>query len=111
MFASLGGLFTFVLLALWLWALYDSITMPAERVRYLPKGVWVIIVLLLAGIGAIAWFIFGRPHAMVGTPGAGRQMPGGGSPSASRRRFIAPDDDPEFLRGLNKPKPDDNPRP
>jgi len=111
MFLPLGGLFGLIAIAVWLWAIYDSITAPTEGIRYLPKAVWVIIVLLFADLGAIAWFVLGRPRAMVGSQ---RTAPWPGTGGSSRRpprgRMIAPDDDPDFLRGLNRPKPDDDPR-
>jgi hypothetical protein len=88
MLVRLGGLFLFAGIALWLWAVFDSLTAPAERVRLLPKGLWVIAVLLFSDVGAIAWFLFGRPKA------AARVRAGGGSSS------VGPDDDPEFLRRL-----------
>jgi hypothetical protein len=116
MLISFGGVFTLLAIGLWLWALFDSITAPAEKVRNLPKGVWVILILILlpiADLGAIAWFLLGRPREMAGTPRTGRWQDSGSAqprPGSQRRRVIAPDDDPDFLRGLNKPKPDDDPR-
>ena len=110
---SLGGVIGLVIIGLWLWAIYDSVIIPVERVRYLPKAVWVIIVLLFFPIGAAAWFIFGRGRALAGsgvTPPS-RATWGGRAASGvpARRTMIAPDDDPDFLRSLNKPKRDDDP--
>jgi Phospholipase_D-nuclease N-terminal len=102
MFIRLGGVFTLVAVLLWLYAIFDALTAPPERVRRLPKAVWVIIVLLLLDIGAIAWFIWGRPRA--GTDPGMRQLPFGrpgyGGPRTSRS--VAPDDDPEFLKRLRE---------
>jgi hypothetical protein len=115
MFLQVGGIVGIVLIALWLWAIFDSITAPPERIRYLPKALWVLIVLLFADIGAIAWFVVGRRHALVGPGAAGGSGSGGwsrpGSGGSNRGRILAPDDDPDFLRGLGKSKPDDDPRP
>lgn len=41
-------------------ALFDIITRPDDQVRYLPKLVWVFLVILLPVIGSIIWFTVGR---------------------------------------------------
>jgi Phospholipase_D-nuclease N-terminal len=109
----LGGVLVFIAVLVWLYAFYDALTAPAERVRNLPKAVWLLIVLLLPEIGAIAWFVWGRPRtevrARVRQSPFGRQAHGG----ARRHRPLAPDDDAEFLRRLDddrrRDRGDDNP--
>jgi hypothetical protein len=138
----------FVLLAwiaLWIAGFVDALMSPADRVRVMPKTVWVILILLFSGFAAIAWFIFGRPRVSDTTPrssgiggmlglgspgrdggnGFGFSRPSSPSKPAARpddssvtggwqlggtggRRTgpIAPDDDPEFLRGLGKRRPE-----
>jgi len=89
---------------------------PAQ-VRNLPKWAWLVIVVFFPVVGAIAYLIFGRPLS------AGSA----GSSGASEFRFrsqtpkprtgpIAPDDDPEFLRELDRrlrsePKDQAEPKP
>lgn len=106
----LGGLLTLIALGVWLYAIFDSLTAPAERVRHLPKAVWVLIVLLFADLGAIAWFFLGRPrrHAEAGSATAaaaprpfGWQQQREELPQQQVRR-LAPDDDPDFLRHLDE---------
>jgi hypothetical protein len=118
MFIRLGGVFTLIAVIGWLYAIFDALTAPAERIRTLPKAIWLIIVLLLLDIGAIAWFIWGRPRASVSAR-APRSPFGwqshGGSPGGPPRRSVAPDDDPDFLRRLRddirRDRPDgDDPR-
>lgn len=41
-------------------ALIDIITRPEDQVRYLPKLVWVFLVILLPLVGSIIWFTVGR---------------------------------------------------
>jgi hypothetical protein len=41
-------------------ALIDIITRPDDQVRYLPKLMWVFLVILLPLIGSIIWFTVGR---------------------------------------------------
>ena len=58
---------------------------------------------MLLVVAAIAFFVWVLVKLML------RRLDGGGS---SRPRVLGPDDDPDFLRGLNrprkpKPKPDD----
>jgi hypothetical protein len=49
------------LLSFWFWALVDVITTDASACRNLPKAMWVVIVLLIPGIGALVWVMIGRP--------------------------------------------------
>lgn len=56
------GLTGIVLLAIWIYALVDVISTPDGATRNLPKMAWVLIVLLLPDLGAIAWLLLGRPN-------------------------------------------------
>lgn len=71
MFLAADGVVFLVLVAFWLYALYDVITTHEAHVRNLPKVAWVIIVLLFSEIGAAAWFLLGHPSK------ASLQDPGG----------------------------------
>lgn len=87
------------LLALWLYCLFDVITTPEEDVRNLPKFMWVLIVVFLADVGALTWLLVGRPrarYAMYAASGGQWEQPRSGE--APR----GPDDDPEFLRSLER---------
>jgi hypothetical protein len=57
-----------------------------QRVRLLPRWLWATLIIGLPGIGAIGWLLLGRPVSSRATPPRGRPK--------------APDDDPDFLRGL-----------
>ncbi|WP_460370942.1 PLDc N-terminal domain-containing protein, partial [Actinocorallia lasiicapitis] len=84
----LFGGFSLLLLALWIYCLFDVITTPAANVRTLPKPFWLLIVLLLPDLGSIIWLVFGRPR-VIAAAAAARPVVAGG-----------PDDDEDFLRGL-----------
>jgi Phospholipase_D-nuclease N-terminal len=60
LFLSSGVVFLIVF-AFWIWALLDVIATDSEACRNLPKVAWLIVVFLLADIGAVAWILFGRP--------------------------------------------------
>lgn len=93
----LYGLLFLVNLALVVVALIDCLSSEQYAVRNLPKVVWVFIILLFSPIGAIVWFVAGRPQThRVGR--AGEWRPGSGFPEYERPRPVGPDDDPEFLR-------------
>ena len=98
---GLGGVVVLLVVLVWVYAFYDALTAPPERVRNLPKAIWLLIVLLLSVIGAIAWLAWGRPRPEVRA--RVRQSPFGrqGHGSTRARRTLAPDDDPEFLRRLD----------
>ncbi|QHY97450.1 hypothetical protein SSPS47_20290 [Streptomyces sp. S4.7] len=77
-------------LALSIYAFIDCITTDEKDVRHIPKPIWAILVLLFPLVGSIAWLIVGRKP----TAGAG---------SAGRRGgWVAPDDNPDFLKSLEK---------
>lgn len=50
-----------VTFALWTYCLVGVISCPPNRVRNLPKLVWVLLVVLLPFVGSIAWLVAGRP--------------------------------------------------
>ncbi|MCU7824173.1 PLD nuclease N-terminal domain-containing protein [Kitasatospora sp. DSM 101779] len=94
-----------LVLALWVWAFIDCLTTPEEDVRHLPKVAWVIIVLLFPLVGSIAWLAAGRNRARSrGRAVAWPAGPTAGFPEYERPagRFVAPDDNPEFLASLKK---------
>ncbi|MBM7170524.1 PLDc_N domain-containing protein [Streptomyces sp. G44] len=92
-----------LVLAVWIYAFIDVLNTPEKDVRHLPKVVWVIIVLLFGEVllGPVAWFATGKVrHAPGASGGAGR--------SRGRTRWVAPDDNPEFLKSLKDEDPDDD---
>jgi len=108
-----GGIGFVILLAIWLYCLLDVITTDESRVRNLPKMAWVLIVLLLFEVGAVAWLIAGRPRGRAGDVpergGSGRRPPAP-RPSGAPRGPLPPDDDPEFLAGLGRRQDEENRR-
>jgi hypothetical protein len=92
-----------VVLGLWLFCLLDVITTDEAQVRNLPKMVWVVIVIVLFDIGAIAWLIAGRPQARQ------RSLPYKGNTGIppeydrpGRATAANPDDDAAFLMQLRE---------
>jgi hypothetical protein len=86
------------LLAFWLYCLFDAITTPEQDVRNLPKLLWVLILVLLPGLGGILWLLLGRP---LSEETVRRRRAGGpGRPRPPLPR--GPDDDPAFLRDLDQ---------
>jgi hypothetical protein len=71
-------------LALVIIALVDVLRADEKDVRTAPWIAWMFAILLLPPFGAIAWFVRGRPV-----------------PHVPLRAFVAPDDNPEFLRSLD----------
>lgn len=126
MLLRFGGILFLVALAVWLYCLLDAVTSDRELVRGLPKGVWVVAILLTLEIGAVAWLVWGRPRgsARSGTSRDGRprlgssgrtawpSRPGGPGRTSGENGAAfggvghsgrpAPDDDPEFLARLDR---------
>jgi hypothetical protein len=63
------GLVGLALLLLWIWAIFDVIATDSALVRNLPKGMWVVLVIVLPDLGSIAWLLLGRPQYANFTPG------------------------------------------
>lgn len=107
----LYSLFALVDLALIVIALIDCLSVEEYAIRALPRGLWVFLILLFSPIGAIAWFVAGRPARPVQLSNGTSWRPGSGFPEherpAARRAPRAPDDDPEFLRGLSTSRQED----
>lgn len=111
-----GGILFLAALAVWLYAVLDAVSSDRTQVRTLPKGAWVAIVLLTFVFGAVAWLLYGRPQAggtrrpTLGSSGrtAWPARPGRSADAPANGLFgrgsgrPAPDDDPEFLAGLDR---------
>ena len=74
-----------IITALTIYSLIDCARTPEAKIRSLPRWAWLVIIIFVPGIGAIAWIVAGRP--------------GGGSPQR-KRKIVPPDDNPDFLRKL-----------
>ncbi|MDQ4125985.1 MAG: PLD nuclease N-terminal domain-containing protein [Actinomycetota bacterium] len=92
-----GGLVGILLFALWVYCIFDVVSTDDALMRNMPKILWLIVVILLPAVGAVAWLLLGRPI------GAGLR-PGDTTPYRPPRpapRPLAPDDDPTFLARLD----------
>jgi hypothetical protein len=109
-----GGILFLAALAIWLYCVLDAATADRAQVRRLPKGLWVTVVLLTFIVGALAWLAWGRPRATIPrrpTLGSSGRTAWPSRPSRTdvpssgmfgRPVRPAPDDDPEFLAGLDR---------
>lgn len=82
---------TIVAVGLLVYCLLDCAQTPQGSVRNLPKAAWLLVIVLVPVVGGIAWLLAGRAD--------GSSRPGGEPP---RRGPQGPDDDPDFLRGLDR---------
>lgn len=77
-------------LALVVLALISCLSAERSAVRAMPRVLWVLVILLLPIIGPSLWFLAGRPRPQEPEGTRGRPP-----------RPSSPDDDPDFLRGLD----------
>ncbi|KOU60382.1 membrane protein [Streptomyces sp. MMG1533] len=86
-------------LALSVYAFIDCISTKDEDVRHMPKPLWAILVLVFPLAGSLSWLIAGKKRHPAGTPGSGGSA---GSPwsRGGGQQWVAPDDNPEFLKSL-----------
>ena len=61
--------FGIILLALWIYCIFDVISTDEALIRNLPKTLWLIIVIFLPDVGSIAWLLLGRPMYAGWRPG------------------------------------------
>lgn len=66
------------------YAVVDCAMTANERVRGIPKPLWIVVIMLMPVIGGILWLAIGKDRAT----------------GYTARRSGAPDDDPGFLRRL-----------
>lgn len=88
-------------IALAIYALVDLVQTEEDDVQGLPKIAWVGVIVILGVVGPLAWILAGKKSRRI-LPGLLPPQPGtaghGGRP-------VAPDDDPDFLRGLRRASP------
>jgi hypothetical protein len=91
------ALVVIVPLVLAIYCLVQVAQSRSDQVRTFPKWAWCVLIVLFPLLGSVAWLWVGRPQ-------------GGHQSSPPRRsRPVAPDDDPDFLRGLRFDEPHDKP--
>ena len=66
--------------------------LSADRVRNMPRALWVLVILVIPLVGPVAYFLWGR---LVPAPLEGRPVHRAGA------RPSSPDDDPDFLRNVD----------
>jgi Phospholipase_D-nuclease N-terminal len=116
----------------WVYCLIDVIMTPPTELRSLTTMSWAVLVTVLPVIGAVAWLLVGRPargwrapmvprhlagSSRISPQEAIRRHPSGRAtepgasapaqgqpmwPAADGNRPVGPDDDPEFLRELDR---------
>ncbi|SDN93056.1 Phospholipase_D-nuclease N-terminal [Actinomyces ruminicola] len=97
-----------LVLALALYALIDCVRTPSENMpARLPKPMWILTILLIIGVGPIAWIITSRVRAAEERGGEIERTVWSSKERvdlhlAQRPRPVAPDDDPEFLARLER---------
>ena len=118
-----SALFALFMVGFWLYCLTDVILTPAAECRRLPKPAWIAVIALTFIGGAIAWLIVRDPVYTVSARPAADPDEGGflarrwtradealARYPAGRARVtgavraapLGPDDDPEFLRALDR---------
>ncbi|MEU7566593.1 PLD nuclease N-terminal domain-containing protein [Streptomyces fradiae] len=82
-------------IALTIYAFIDCLNTLEDETKHLPKVAWVFIILLFWIVGPVVWLVAGKTR---------RSTAGGGAAGPWRReprpRWVAPDDNPEFLKSL-----------
>ena len=102
MFLATRGLPALLEIGLLIFCLIEAIQTPADEIRGLGKGYWILLIIVLPLVGGIAWLVAGRPLRQ--TSNAQWRM-GGGFPEHERNRRrapLGPDDDQDFLSEIRR---------
>ncbi|MDQ0819743.1 hypothetical protein QFZ79_002033 [Arthrobacter sp. V4I6] len=78
---------TVAVLVVFVYGLVDVIRTDPRQTKGISKPAWIVVQIVLPVIGAVLWFLIGRPRGTGPTP-------------ARYSHPVAPDDDPDFLRNL-----------
>jgi hypothetical protein len=121
-----GALFALFMMGFWLYCLTDAILTPAAECRGMPKPAWIVVISLTFIGGAVAWLIVREPLRIPAAsltsaphpddPGdryfrsrrwtdaddAVARHPAGRARTSGGTVPRGPDDDPEFLRALDR---------
>ena len=121
-----GALLALFMMGFWLYCLTDAILTPADEFRGMPKPAWIAVITLTFIGGAVAWLIVREPIRLPAASRASAPHPddpgdhyfrsGGWTAAddavarhpAGRARILGatvprgPDDDPDFLRALDR---------
>ena len=92
-----------VAFAIWVFALIDVLSTPEPVMRGLPKIGWVVVVVIFQVIGALAWFVMGRPENRGARPLSAHERSTPAFPEYDRPGRAAagdPEKDEEFLRQI-----------
>ncbi|MBC9727812.1 PLD nuclease N-terminal domain-containing protein [Streptomyces sp. TRM68367] len=90
-------------LALSVYAFIDCISTKDDEVRHMPKPLWAILVLVFPLVGSISWIIAGKKRSPAAEGWSGVRS--GGSRS---QQWVAPDDNPDFLKSLDEDPDNDD---
>ena len=94
-----GGILGLAVVVFWIWCIFDVIATDESLVRNMPKLMWLLVVIILPTVGAVAWLVLGRPERAPMRPG-GRNG-GASAPRARPPRPIGPEDSPRFMSELD----------
>ena len=79
-----------IYIGIMVWAIADILLIDNSRVRGLPKGGWVLLVVVLPLIGSLLWVAIGRERSEAPNHGRYRDQPMGVTGDRSRRRMTTP---------------------
>lgn len=83
-------------LVLTVYALFSCIQTPDEDVPHLPKLLWIVLIVFVPFAGPLVWLLMARTYR-------NRQQGAVRRPSSQPApRPMAPDDDPDFLKSLDR---------
>ena len=93
-FFGFQGIAGLLLLGIWIWAIFDVIATDDAMIRNLPKGMWLVFVIFVPTIGAVAWIALGRPANVGWRPGDTNYQ--------TVRRTVGPEDRADWNRSRDE---------
>src|SRR5699024_4980198 len=78
-----------------IYALIEAISTPSDRTRIMPKGIWIVVIILVPLVGGVLWLLFFYENSYFASTVLGFMK------KSRPLRPLNTDDDEEFLRSLD----------
>jgi len=93
---------TLLLIGLVVYCIVDVLRSDKDERLGVPSFLWILLIVLLPLFGGVAWLVVSSAQRSGRAQYAPRVRPRRSGPGTAPQRPVAPDDDPDFLRSLER---------
>ncbi len=84
------------------YSVFDALQTPAEELYRLTRGQWVAVIIVIPLFGAVLWLMASGPRRGRHEHAPGHPAGTGWAAEGMSQYPLGPDDDPDFIAGLNR---------